>query len=419
MKVIITNRISKRTFSAVGKFFAVGSWRILSCLILFTLITTCKTNPAGIGGRVFVVERSAARLAVIDYREMRLIKKIPISGDMSHASMVFDPELSYGYLALRSGTLSRIDLNGLHEAGHLQTSKNSIGLAISQDGRTVAVSEYKPGGVTLVDVKSFAVSQSFPATVASVDQTTPDLSRVTGLVDAPGNRFICALMDGNEVWTLAPDTQSGQLQYTIERKTRTKVGRPFDALITPEGRYYITGHMDSHQASLMDLWNPKAPPRTLDLTAGGKRVTPPKMPHMEAWAAAGDRIFVPAVGERRLAVFSSQDFKLLESIELIGFPVYAVVRPDLREIWITFSGDRDGAIQVIDTQTGKTLEIIEAGRRLYHLVFTPRGDRALVSSNQTNEFIIYDANDRRKLGAIPLDSPSGIFGVWRAFQTGL
>ncbi len=407
----------------------------LASLMAIGLVCACRGPESGIGERVFVVERNAARLAVIDYREGRLIKKIPISGDMSHASMVFDAGLRYGYLALRSGTLSRIDLLGLHEAGFVQTSQNSIGLAISQDGRTVAVSEYQPGGITFVDVDRFEVRQNIPARTRSVNGFSKP-SRVTGLVDAPGNRFVCALMDGNEVWTLSPDddaptrranddagsesfSQNDGPRYTITQRSVTRIARPFDALITPEGRYYITGHIDSHKASLLDLWNLRRPARTLRLTAGGERTTPPKMPHMEAWAAAGDRIFVPAVGEKRLAVLSNRDFSLIDSIDLVGYPVYAVVRPDLREIWVSFSGDRDGAIQVIDVATGETLEIIEAGKRLYHLVFTPRGDRALVSSNQTDEFLIYDANTRRKLASIPLDSPSGIFGVWRAFQTGL
>ena len=65
------------------------------------------------------------------------------------------------------------------------------------------------------------------------------------------------------------------------------------------------------------------------------------------------------------------------------------------------------------------LQSIDAGKRIYHMGFTPRGDMAFISSNLTNELIVMDAKSYRILHRVPVESPSGIFGVWRAFQTGL
>ncbi|MDH5655013.1 MAG: protein nirF, partial [Spirochaetia bacterium] len=90
------------------------------------------------------------------------------------------------------------------------------------------------------------------------------------------------------------------------------------------------------------------------------------------------------------------------------------------EVWVTFSGDdHDGKVQIIDLMTMKSSSVIDAGKRIYHLVFTPRGDRAILSSNESNEVVILDAMNYDILKKISVHSPSGIFGIWRAFQIGL
>ncbi|HEO64441.1 MAG TPA: protein nirF, partial [Spirochaetes bacterium] len=301
--------------------------------------------------------------------------------------------------------------------GTIKTSQNSIGIAISQDGQTIAVAEYKPGGITLIDTKSFSLINKIPAETRLNDKLI--LSRVTGLVDGLDNTFICALMDSDEIWELAKNRDSSK--YEIRRKFKAIAKNPFDALITPEGRYYITGHFKSDRISLIDLWSndSKAKPILFKPISSSKRL-PTKMVHMESWAVAGSRIYIPSADEQRISVISSHDFSYKGSISLIGSPVYAMVHPGHKELWVTFSGDeQDGKIQIISTITMKTIKILEAGKRIYHMAFSPRGDRAFVSSNESNELLVIHCADYSIIKKIPLKSPSGIFGVWRAFQIGL
>ena len=373
-------------------------------------------SPLEIGSKIFVIERGSGNLSIIDYRKMALVKKIPLSGNLRHASMVFDPSLHYGYVATRNGILTRINLETLNEDGAIETSKNSIGIAISQDGKTIAVAEYLPGGITLVDAESFSISGRIPA--KTLFKGKEILSRVTGLVDAPGNTFVCALMDSDEIWELGRDKKSSK--YVIKRKFGAAAARPFDALITPEGRFYMTGHFKSDRVTIIDLWSDNLQGRAVNLNPAPVKGLPVKMVHMESWAVAGSKIFMSNPGGKEIAVLSGSDFSYEGSIKLIGHPVYAVVHPSHRELWVTFSGDKsDGKIQVIDTVTGETIKILDVGKRIYHLAFTPRGDKAFVASNETDELLIMDPANHLVIKRIALDSPSGIFGVWRAFQIGL
>ncbi len=403
-----------------------GSLFMFACTVLtfasWVALPGCSGSGSAPGTRVFVIERDTGSVAVIDYRTQKFVKRIRVGGDLKHASMVFEPGLRYGFIATRSGDLLRLDVQRLVAAGSVATSKNSIGLAISQDGRTIAVSEYSPGGITLVDTETFRVVQRIEARTQMGGREI--VSRVTGMVDGPENRFLCALMDAREIWELSPESKPATTagatadRYRVSRRFLTERPHPFDALTTPEGRYYLTGHMRSDRVSLVDFWASRPVARTISTGRSSDR-TPVKMPHMEAWASAGGKLFVPLPGERKLTVLSGSDFRQTGFVSLVGDPVYAVVRPDHREIWVTFSGAEDGKVQIIDTLSERTKAILPVGKKIYHLVFTPRGDRAIMSSNETGEVVILDALSYATLARIPVQSPSGIFGIWRAFETGL
>src|SRR3990167_7938719 len=94
--------------------------RIAPSLGLFLALSGCRVQDgrsergpglAGIGSRIFVVERETGSLAIYNYPERRLEKeRIEGLGDLRHAVMTFSPDLRYGYVATRSGLLRRIDL---------------------------------------------------------------------------------------------------------------------------------------------------------------------------------------------------------------------------------------------------------------------------------------------------------------------
>jgi len=140
---------------------------------------------------------------------------------------------------------------------------------------------------------------------------------------------------------------------------------------------------------------------------------------MASWAVAGDSVFIPLVGEERLAVLDRSTFGFVGSVPLRGHPVYAVRSPSERELWVSFSGEEDDSfIDVVDVETLRVKQSIEVGRRVYHFDFTPRGTYVVATANGAERLVLIDAATYRVVDEQALRSPSGVFGVWRAFRLG-
>ncbi|HEX9815105.1 MAG TPA: cytochrome D1 domain-containing protein [Myxococcota bacterium] len=390
----------------------------LAMIIFGVSALAASAESGGIGSRVFVVERASESLAVYDFVARKLLPtRITGLGDLRHATMIFSPDLRYGYLATRNGQVSRIDLARLERTGVVFTSENSIDNAISQDGRVIATAEYVPGGLTLLDAESMEILKKHPASFEIDGERVA--SRVTGVVDAPGNRFVCVLIEASEIWLI----DASKPDFPIEHRIKTRQGNPYDAMITPDGRYYVVGHMESDRVSVLDLTRPEAGIREVSLRDPKRsydKAMPVKLPHLASWAVAGKWIFVPLVGEDRLAVLDRATWEFARSIPLRGHPVYAVRSPTEREVWVSFSGEGDDAyVQVIDVDQLAVTDTLRLGRRIYHMDFTPRGSHVLVSANADNKLFLVNASTREIEDAVDVASPSGIFGAWRAFRIGL
>ncbi|MCC6214122.1 MAG: protein nirF [Polyangiaceae bacterium] len=374
--------------------------------------------PGGVGSRVFVVERETESLGVYDLVSRTYEPgRIRGLGNLRHAVMAFSPDLRWGYVATRSGKLSRVDLATLERAGDAEVSANSIDIAIGQDGRFVATAEYQPGGVTFLDASTLEVVERIPAEYERDGARA--ISRATGLVDAPGQRFVCVLIEGAEIWVI---DASGP-KPVVERRVRTSTDEPYDAMITPDGRWYVVGHLGSEHVTVLDLAASDPRPREVSLRDPSRefaRAAPVKLPHLASWAVAGSGVFVPLVGEARMVVLDRDGWGFRRSIPVRGHPVYAVAAPSGREVWVSFSGaEHDAWIDVIDTTTLTVARSLRVGERIYHLDFTPRGSHVLVSANQAGRLALVDARTYAVVDEEPVHSPSGVFGAWRAFRIGL
>jgi protein NirF len=242
--------------------------RILALALASGLWVACQTGPVGSGGigsRVFVVERASGSLAVYDYVERRLLpKRITGLGNLRHATMIFSPDLRYGYLATRGGQVSRVDLEKIERAGEVFTSENSIDNAIGRNGRFIATAEYAPGGVTITDARTLEVVAEHRATYEFDGRILS--SRVTGIVDAPGDRFVCVLIEAGEIWII----NAGTPGFPIEHRIPTPQSNAYDAMITPDGRYYVVAKRTGEAATSGVLGGR----RPIDLRAAGGRGSP-------------------------------------------------------------------------------------------------------------------------------------------------
>jgi protein NirF len=387
---------------------------ILICLIGVTAgwLAGCTQAPRATGDLGVIIERAAGRLVVIETTGSTVLARVPGLGDTSHASVVYSRDERYAYVFGRDGGLTKVDILRDRVVNRVIQGGNSVGGAISQDGRLVAVANYEPGGVRVFDAETLKQVADIPAVAA--DGST---SKVIGLVDAPGNRFVFSLYDAGETWI------ADMADPAAPKLTKfTDIGQlPYDALITGNGRYYIAGLFGEDGLALLDLWNPEAGMRRiLDGYGRGEEPLPVyKMPHLEGWAVAGDIAVLPAVGRYEILLLDMVNWREASRVPVHGQPVFAVARPDGRQVWVNFAHPRNDTVQVIDLVSRKIVATLKPGKAVLHMEFTPRGERVWVSVRDENKVVVYDTATLLPVAELAVDKPSGIFLTARAHKTGL
>ena len=386
--------------------------RVAICLLLLAL-TSSTVNARGTGDLGLFIERASSSAQIIETSTNTSIGRVNELGDLSHASVVYSRDAGFAYVFGRDGGLSKVDILTAEISARILQSGNSIGGAISQDGRLVAVSNYEPGGVKVFDADTLALVADIPATFGDNQQR----SKVVGLVDAPEHKFVFSLWDADEIWVLdMSDPSSPRIQkfHNIGRN-------PYDALITSDGRYYLAGLFGEDGMAMLDLWNLKSGvTRILPNYGKGEQKLPVyKMPHLEGWAVAGDLAFVPAVGRHEVLVINLRNWQEAGRIKVHGQPIFVMARPDGRQVWVNFALPDNDTIQVIDTQTLAVIRKLKPGKGVLHMEFEPRGEEVWLSVRDENRVEVYDTRTFERKTTIPATKPSGIFFTARAHRIGL
>ncbi|MBF0237625.1 MAG: protein nirF [SAR324 cluster bacterium] len=390
--------------------------RFRDCLVLVLLWST-PIYGQGTGTLGVVIERNTGGLVILDTEYRKILRRVEHLGDLSHATIVFSRNEQFAYTFQRDGWVHKVDLLSGKKIASIQAGKNSIGGAISQDGKYLAVSNYEPGDVRILDSQSLEILKIIPADYTDAEGKT-QTSRTVGLVDAPEHRFIFSLMDGGEIWVVS----SRPPDFKILQQWKQVGNYPYDAFLTSEGRYYLAGFLKSNQVVRLDLWNMEAGPQpvsTLDANLESPKVPMYKVPHLSGWGMADGKAFTPVISEERLMVYELKTWSQLQSIAVYGTVVFAVPRPDERELWLTFAGPKNDTLQIIDVATFQIRETIKLGRGISHIHFTPKGDMAYVSVRTENKLMVLDAYTHEIQETLEINGPSGIFMVPRAHRIGL
>ena len=364
----------------------------------------------GSGDMGLVIERESGSIGVLDTSARTRLGTIEGLGDLSHASVVFARDGASAYVFGRDGALTKVNLRSGRIEGRVMQAGNSIGGAISQDGTLVVAQNYQPGGIKVFDARTLAPLADIPAVVDG------KASRVVGLADLPGRRFIYSLFDAGQTWIVDLADPARPLLTKFEN-----IGKqPYDALISPDGRYYIAGLFGEDGLAKIDLWAPQ--PRVERILPGygkGEQPLPVfKMPHLRGWSIAGRHAYLPAIGRREVLVVDTETWKEVGRIPVAGQPVFVMARPDGRQVWVNFAVPDYDTVQVIDTQTRQVVHNLKPGKAVLHMEFTPRGDAVWISARDDHHIAVIDTASVKTLALLPARSPSGIFFTSRAARMG-
>jgi protein NirF len=375
----------------------------LGAVAAMALAIPAAAQPTGDLG--LIVERASGSLLVVDQSDRAKIGRITGLGDLSHASLVYSPDERFAYIFGRDGGLTKVDILEQSIVNRVMQAGNSIGGAISDDGRFVAVSNYEPGGVRIFDAETLEMVLDIPTQ-----------SKTIGLVDIPGTKFVFSLWDAGETWIVDLSAETPEITKIEGMGTN-----PYDALVTGDGRTYITGLFGDDHLTALDLWQetPEPMPILPGYAEGREGLPVYKMPHLEGWALAGSEFVLPAVGQHEVLWVDARDLTETGRTQTHGQPVFAMARPDGRHVWVNFAHPLNDTIQVIDTVTKQVIHEFKPGPGVLHMEFTPRGREVWLSVRDAGKVMIYDTQTFEKLREIDAESPSGIFFTARAHRTGL
>ena len=386
--------------------------RILFSVLLVAFLSACTGTPPlrGTGDLALIIERASGHVTLANTSTRQPYARIGGLGDLSHASAVYSRDGRYAYVFGRDGALSKIDMLEGRMVKRIVQSGNAIGGSISQDGRIVVAQNYKPGGIKAFDAETLELLAEVPAEYAP-----GQFSKVVGLADSPGNKFVYALFDAGEIWV--SDFSDPRRPVT----QRFPAGQnPYDGLVTPDGRHFLAGLFGEDGVALLDLWQPeKGSRKILEKYGRGEEKLPVyKMPHLRGWSVAQGKAYLPAIGRHEVLVVDVATWKEVGRIPVRGQPVFVMARPDGRQVWVNFAFPDYGKVDVIDTLKGQVAHQLEPGKGILHMEFTPRGESVWLSARDDHKILIYNTENLTRIGEITADAPSGIFFSSRAQRIG-
>ncbi|MFP5194805.1 cytochrome D1 domain-containing protein [Alcaligenes faecalis] len=384
--------------------------KALMTLGLIVALSGCANPLRGTNDLGLVVERATGSVAVVETSHRSRLARIEGLGDLSHAHITYSRDGRYGYVFGRDGGLSKVDLLQQVLVHRIIQSGNAIGGAISQDGKLIVVQNYEPGGIKVFDADTLALISEVPSYYAPNKR-----AKVVGLADLPNQQFAYSLFEAGEIWLtdLSDPSRPTTRRFAAGRQ-------PYDAMVTPDGRYYIAGLFGEDALAMLDLWNPEnGVQKILQGYGRGETALPVyKMPHLRGWSLAGQDLFLPAIGRHEVLVASTVNWQEKTRIPVHGQPVFVMAQPDGRQVWVNFAFPDNDKVQVIDVATLEVVQTLDVGKAVLHMEFTPRGEAVWISARDDNKVNVYDTHNFKRLDSLNIQHPSGVFFTHRSGRIG-
>lgn len=384
--------------------------KALMTLGLLVALSGCANPLRGTNDLGLVVERATGSVAVVETSHRSRLARIEGLGDLSHAHITYSRDGRYGYVFGRDGGLSKVDLLQQVLVHRIIQSGNAIGGAISQDGKLIVVQNYEPGGIKVFDADTLALISEVPSYYAPNKR-----AKVVGLADLPNQQFAYSLFEAGEIWLtdLSDPSRPTTRRFAAGRQ-------PYDAMVTPDGRYYIAGLFGEDALAMLDLWNPEnGVQKILQGYGRGETALPVyKMPHLRGWSLAGQDLFLPAIGRHEVLVASTVNWQEKTRIPVHGQPVFVMAQPDGRQVWVNFAFPDNDKAQVIDVATLEVVQTLDVGKAVLHMEFTPRGEAVWISARDDNKVNVYDTHNFKRLDSLDIQHPSGVFFTHRSGRIG-
>ncbi len=349
-----------------------------------------------------IVEKDAEKLLFMDGSTHTELGRIHDIGFQPHTS-VYSEDARYMFIIARDGWLTKVDLNTFEPVKSIKVGESSRGTALTDDGKYLAIGNYIPGNIVMVDPITLDVLKTIPA-VGEIDGEEVE-SRVGAMVEA-GDKVIAALKDLNSVWVI--DTSKPDFPIIEKHWNIGENATPLhDAFLSADGKFYIVASMGSKTVWVMDTntWQP-----VTEVETG-------ETPHTGPGATWGNKIYIPALGEGLITAIDMDTWEPVSHIKTAGPGLFIrsyPPNPDYPYVWTeTAFGEFHDEIYVIDARTDeivKTIRPVE-GESSWHPEFTLNGQFVYIVSQTANEIEVYDAWTFELVKRITAETPSAVSNI--------
>jgi hypothetical protein len=332
-----------------------------------------------------VVEGGKGDVHFMDGDTFTLLDKAHVGA--IHGGPKFDNALKNAYLGGRDGWIVKYDLTKWRETGRIRAGINTRNMAVSTDGKVLAVANTLPENLVLINTETLE-----PVKIIDVQ------AKIGAVYTLKSKEvFVISFRNRMEVWFLEWNS------FIISKFT---VDQPFsDFFIEPGERFLIGTSREGNHLSILDLES-----RKVVKTMEGEG-----MPHLASAAVFQDegRTYAafPHIEAPVLTVMEMYKWDIKGTVKLKGSGFFARTHDNIDAIWVDTGTD---TIQLVDKKSLKVVnEVVPApGKKAMHIEFTKDGRSALVSIWENDgAVVIYDTATLKEVKRLPFVKPVGKYNA--------
>jgi cytochrome c553 len=371
-----------------------------------------------------VVEAGDHHATILDGDRFEPLARFPTRFAL-HGGPKFTPDGRFVFFMSRDGWVTKYDLWTLRTLGEVRAGINARNIAISRDGKHLAVANYLPHTLVMLSTEDLSVERIF-----EVRDRKGKSSRVSAVYQArPRDSFIAALKDVPEIWEIAtdpnaPPVYSGLVHSHEQGRVealpssqglfalrRIEVPEPLDDFFfDPPYRNLIGSARDGKAAVVVNL----------NVGRDIKRLDLPGLPHLGsgiAWSWNGRPVVAtPHLREGKISVIEMRDWSVVKTIATPGPGFFMRSHEASPYAWTDgMLGPRKDTMVIIDKRSLELVRTITPapGKTAAHVEFDRSGRHALVSIwDKAGALVVYDAATFAEVKRIPMSQPSGKYNVW-------
>ena len=373
-----------------------------------------------------VVESGDHHVSILDGDKLEPIHRFQ-SRFALHGGPKFTPDGRYVFFASRDGWITKYDLWNLKVVAEVRAGINTRNAAVSGDGKWVAVANYLPHSLVILDA-----DLNFKKLLPVSDKDGKVSSRVSAVYDAsPRQSFVAALKDVKEIWEVSYNPKADDIPAGMIHDFKYKEGSFVPGFLNPQRTsledylddfYFTQGYDEVMGASRNDAKSAVSG-QVVNLDARKKiaDLELPGMPHLGSgisWQWQGRTVMAtPNLNEGLISIIDMKTWKTVKQIRTRGPGFFMRSHENSRYAWTDsmMSKEFKDTMQIIDKDK---LEIVAElkpapGKTFAHVEFTKDGKYVLASLwEMDGAIIVYDAVTLQEVKRLPMKKPVGKYNVW-------